>query len=1489
MLQNSNKNYSITDIDSSLGKLSVSGTTVGVPNSQAFFIMSLIINSGMGVTSESSLGYYGTYHITRHADYSYVGTNLPITDTTSAAYLDYHDSLSDDNSSPYLISEYATGADVNTLGSGTGFEVTVSSSDDIVLPDGYKGIGNLYNNNASFRLALSSFDGGGKTISQNTTYYSYTSGNDNYLPYTGTVHGIGLFNYIENGTFSDCILKGNVKTRQYNSDGTAPNYIPSNNFTALAAGMFIGTLNMGGTASITDVYLKNTYTEGSREAAGLIGYLINTTSKRKISITNTANNTTQSNEIRVNAGTSSAGLIARQGRKDADKSQGAGEIEIQLNGHQFDFVSIVSRYDGEFDNSSWNADWALGAGGVVGIVRAGTKDKTAPDNHITISGVNVGSNGDSKARVVACEYSNSSSQIEQGEIYTGGLVGVANKAPIDANNCNIYNVTVKSKNYSGGVLGWGGTWSNINLERFTIKNTLTGDDTSKISSGSTGNAGCVVGFSKGGGDGDSMGSLKIYNSTIEGYTVEAKFAGAALGDWESSKPFSINNSVIKNCTINYYDAGGGLAGQLKQHLYGYNVDISGITFQNKGSTVKQGYIVGNKGNDAVIKIAGFLRSGNITEAKLVGSATANAQTHLYSSTDLYGSGGYVIFADFNGTFTNTTASGFNVGNDSTVTGYGASPYVTINPDITLDNNIGKLTGDGISSDAVTNILSDTSNKKYTVADLSYFINSGTSSIKTDIVSSFRTELGGIISNKNYDFPMLIVNNTTTADEVVNKYLNMLTNTDSYVNYSDLASIGTVAIKKCTYDQGTGTFTVSDDACLQLVTESNNTKFAIRTQNNGQELHDTDIQSGQFTLIDVAFKDPTTSSSPKVVYHLYVPVMVKKLVEYRFDISVLSGTSYDRSLYGNETDGIRGNPLLENLGSPVTFELEYSYLRTASEWAMEDVDYSYQKKLTFTNTGNYEFGSDTKAVLIDLNRGGVPYYLDNWNNGFHWNDANDHTKGGYLDLNDFADANGTNFSPQTFEDMISDYGITGSECLTERYYLTVYTTPYNRAENDTSKQLAHYTVASAPLTETAAHPSRKLDCQNPLHSSVHLIIGDFYTNDFSVRTENTIRKMSASNKEITVTLNSEISIVNQETKDAIKRYLDYRNITLYQSFLIAFEKYLAGHVKSETGISAIDECSVQFSITGGSTPISVTQSNIDISKNFIELQNNVDLSSYVNKNASVTIAATAVMRFNDEETRNAQFPKAADADVGVGALVVGHSNISSKKENTAHSAISKSKQDSQSLYYYRTSEQEAALQYYADYSGATKENQRESQLGINGREIELDNKTDSKIYTEVRYDASELLNNDDLQYIKCNVKLYRKSANGEYEPVAINKYLSSLTVNGTKQCLYTTYAANSQSSEFFYVYSKANVDQFPQERNVFRIPIVFEAFTGNLTNFRDQSDYIYANYKMEVTVSAFDSDNSSNNWTDFMIHSRPEPDFVIYTNARVFTELIKSTA
>ena len=308
--------------------------------------------------------------------------------------------------------------------------------------------------------------------------------------------------------------------------------------------------------------------------------------------------------------------------------------------------------------------------------------------------------------------------------------------------------------------------------------------------------------------------------------------------------------------------------QLQKNLNGYNVDISGISFTAKG-TKKQGYIAGSR--SGIIKIVGFLRSGTVSEPVLVGSANANVTTGRYSSTNLYGSGGYVIFADYDGTSitpSNSTLSSIDYAASTHVTGYGASPYVTINPAITLDSNIGLLTSDGISSDAVNNILTDSSNRKYTVADLSYFLNESDSSIKTDTISTFKKELGDVIKNKSYDFPMLVVNNTDTADEVINKYLNLLTNTDSGVDFSSKNSsinqstnIGTVSIKRCTYNQTAGTFTMANDnkVCLKLVTDtadSTNMKFKISTDNNGKELYDTAVESGQFTLIDIAFKDPT---------------------------------------------------------------------------------------------------------------------------------------------------------------------------------------------------------------------------------------------------------------------------------------------------------------------------------------------------------------------------------------------------------------------------------------------------------------------------------------------------------------------------------------------------------------------------------------------------------------------------------------------------------
>ena len=126
----------------------------------------------------------------------------------------------------------------------------------------------------------------------------------------------------------------------------------------------------------------------------------------------------------------------------------------------------------------------------------------------------------------------------------------------------------------------------------------------------------------------------------------------------------------------------------------------------------------------------------------------------------------------------------------------------------------------------------------------------------------------------------------------------------------------------------------------------------------------------------------------------------------------------------------------------------------------------------------------------------------------------------------------------------------------------------------------------------------------------------------------------------------------------------------------------------------------------------------------------------------------------------------------------------------------------------------------------------------------------------------------------------------YEVIPINQFLRNLTVNGTKTKEYTTYSSSDvASTEFTYVYSVSDVDQFINEENVYKIPIVFDAISGNSTGFRDTTGYIYANYKVEVTVSAFDENHSTDAtpWTSSMLNSTPMPDYVIYTNARVFTD------
>ena len=144
---------------------------------------------------------------------------------------------------------------------------------------------------------------------------------------------------------------------------------------------------------------------------------------------------------------------------------------------------------------------------------------------------------------------------------------------------------------------------------------------------------------------------------------------------------------------------------------------------------------------------------------------------------------------------------------------------------------------------------------------------------------------------------------------------------------------------------------------------------------------TDVDSAaadpQFTLLDVQFFDPsdTSTSNRKIAYHLYVPVYTRKVVQFLFSAGIASGSDYFTSPYINQ------QMLFENLGTPVTLRLDYSYCsqttRTAQEWISainggESVMGNYYKSITLKNeTGTWKNG--TKFVLVDSSSNGKVYY------------------------------------------------------------------------------------------------------------------------------------------------------------------------------------------------------------------------------------------------------------------------------------------------------------------------------------------------------------------------------------------------------------------------------------------------------------------------------------------------------------------------------------
>ena len=1637
-LKNGLKNYTIADLCPSLGKLNVTNSsstyTITVPNGQALFVLSAIVNSGAASAehSTSDVNAYQTFdgtaafwsayraHTTARAGADYDDVGQADFDE-SDDFTDYavHDLYSADSAKiPYIVRAYTAMSGsvylARCVSGRTNSKVTVTG--DCVVPAGFRGIGNIYYESSYLRLGISQMTGKkGDTqssyqIKLNMRYLEYnhyyvsqyiattsSPNNTDNLLYSNSTAGFGLFNRLDISSASATNsvqyleLAGSIFYDVYTIAGAQANY----NFGAFKDNdrsekkdvnttydndnvtMRRTILSVGGVAGFvgTKCYIKNVTfndfsVEGAKYAGGLIG-LISTRQNTlaQMSIVAYESGITNAGYVNVVGGQVAGGLIGKIYVAPVQILGATGGTDI--------IVKTIESKDSDPNEFHlvYFANLNTGVGGLVGNCWGSDKSGYASPASITASFSNKAQNeliinninvvkGESTATVrVRNDRSGDTDDRYNG---AGGFVGSAHYVYLKINDSNLKCVNVQA-NAAGGFIGK--LTQHYYLEIFNCSaNGCATDGSSKDATiEGTRHAGGAVGW--------AVGRDKLYfqlrdfvvkNYTIESYTRKNSVIAAAGGvvgyaegnnvavDSAQNVICQYNNLTVLNCDIktnytnrtnNYlkYKCGtGGIIGVIdsmnnsdgkgdpkesgrvesysstnnKYKFSGYNILVKDCTFThlNGGSSNDStsatnrriGDIVGNNAVSTTLKFVGVSVQNATYCGKHVGYY--NSDSDNYGSDGTFGTG-YLVLANYAGVTDNHTFAGIDdtgVNTDDYTDVTVAYPYVTANPSITFGGLT--LTGDAVAA-SVASLPIQSIKSDYTTygalagyaygASAYYTGSSGNSNYQSFTAFGnkfvmFKSEVPEYLGT---DFPVLLVDDTNRANthRLINSYIRLLTNTVHDFGV-DSAGVYSVNIYRIAYDNGVFTPTT--------------TSVSLRRADGLFYMSSTLFDSGktQFTLIDVRFYNPVNA---EVAYHLYVPVFVKKVLNYQFDVAVHSGTTYLDSLYAAQY----GQALIENVGTPVTAYFKYTYLRTAAEWmdainGGEDVNRNFTKNLMLykANTSNLLdlFPADTVLVLVDPNRGGKPYYatvgtavvgntlsLAAFRSVMSYDGSSYSFSGDYfaplhldellgLTVTRVGDGSDTmvpcaagvatamvgqqGYRIATDEEMadgsVLKYTLTTSASnMAEAYYLSIFTE--SNAIND---QLFHYyLITTASSFNDGDHPSKISD--TGAHTMVHLVMGkiflhdDLAVNSFSKRGPDI---MTEDNNELNVTFSTDlgIAIEDEEIKSNMRSLI--RSANVYHSFLV----YLNRNDGSEVTKAIIGNPtgSGHYLLDGiaGAVQTDYLSSSIRVTQNYAEFVSENLNEAFASGN-DFTIRATVTLAY-DSAALLSQFPGRGLTTPDNGVQVSGSSNLAFSVTATTYSKNMIAEDDGEDVIYYSEAEPEVAnldLNPVGDKLGDF------TPLGINS--LNNDNATrvdfDLLAVLDITSVAEVVANYD---RIAISATLAVKNSSGEYENVTdISQYLTMSIVDVPAVNIVTSGATVSTSIGSDHTGVQDNGADIT-------LPLLhFSVVTGSAL---EAAGLRYANYRITVRVGLRDEEGA-----DYA--PSYANNYVIYTNAKVIPDYI----
>ena len=1160
-----------------------------------------------------------------------------------------------------------------------------------------------------------------------------------------------------------------------------------------------------------------------------------------------------------------------------------------------------------------------------------------------------------------------------GSTRAGGILGSNGSGNVEIKNLTMKNVNVVSDGNTALLQGliYSGTKQTVNQLKtencvvvttqtpvasgryFNLADTDPGSDNNGTKQDYyAGTAGLFLGASKLSATGlNSIDTVYGFNIGVKDLTL-GYYCGNASS---TSLTYSYNNtshsgqfsSALDSTTIGAYDAKDSTPyanmtmSDKNRYTDGYLGLITGANNDSATSTVK---IVG-------LSVQGgnypYELNGN-SDATFVRKSVDNNNGEVTCGGQAKGNN-YVIFSDYTGnSFAETCNTEGTIGSIDLKSNYPVNtqapyPYVIINAASALkvysseeDTTGIRLTSDGMNDNAKKEIISDLtqgtdskiyqqkyqrvryakkSNDQWVLANVANKFDSTKGEYKDRLSTYFtasESKESDYIGIDDFDVLMIDTSKSSEITQMIHEYLSVLTNCDQ----TGIGSAnGASPADKAQYTSMTA-YTYKWNGTKFVKADNNNTSLIINDTDHSISVragaHDN--QNKQFTVLDVYYANP---GNAKEGYHLFIPVVVKKILQTEFSIKMRNGSS----AYG---DAYTSNAaMLANYGEDFTAQLTYSYIWTADEWnaniaAGTNFLWSYDKQVKLGDAKGSLANDSTRYTLVDMNRreAGVTFFTG-------IGTAITSTEGkqdAVLKFNDLKESSDKSYSSVYLSDLLplkaelatdgtlkklssaegatiriwntdksayEYYGSKGSNDLAGTPYYTV-TVGKTGSEEVKVSEVYYLTVncqkGSGVITQNAtlgldrmtsadpsALPSRKRSAVGNSMEQNTYTLGKFYNvTDVTITPEGEDKTgsiKSETNDYIDLDLNAKIT-VPEDYKNQFETYA--KNDPVYFRFAVQMHN----QSQDDTGSDQILTNAVQaLSVKLDDTELSAEDYTCEVSDGVLYLlvknKKGIDFSD-------TTVKAQLRLSYSGGEM-DAQFPMRKGNDDTSGIIFSTNAAIAYSESSLDGSTMSGAGESHTKFYRETISSVEITYRAYDTVS----EDGKVSQLGINGKEVA--DKGGVTIKTQGTYNATDIsgLNTTDETneaypyYLVGSLELQKKTtdSNGNtvvYQPVNMSDYITTVRLNNE----------TAQKPEVQYTFkmqlTKDQVNNLATEP----IKMDFSYFVKSDKSLEELDDCSqYANYKVILKA------HLANKAETALIED--VSDYIIYTNAKFYNGIIST--